>query len=80
MSDFSRTQDRKARKKHECVDCHGAIDRCERYVVYSGACEGNVYAEKVCTACAIVRQQGVTWIVTTQAPIEAQKEQRCERS
>lgn len=76
MSDFFRNQNRKARKKHECVDCHGAIEKGVRYVVYSGACEGNVYAEKVCTACAIVRRQGVTWIVKTQAPTEAQKERR----
>lgn len=76
MSDFSRAFDRKARKKHMCVDCQGAIEKGERYVVYSGACEGKVYAEKVCTACAIVRRQGVTWIVKTQAPTEAQKERR----
>jgi len=76
VSDFSLTRDRKARKKHECVDCHGAIEKGKRYVIYSGACEGNVYAEKVCTACAIIRRQGVTWVLTTSAPTEAQKERR----
>ena len=74
MSDFSHIKVRKARAEHGCVDCHGVIHKGERYAVYSGACEGNVYAEKVCTACAIVRWAGVTWILTTIAPTEAQKE------
>ncbi len=52
------------------------IEKGKRYVIYSGACEGNVYAEKVCTACAIIRRQGVTWVLTTSAPTEAQKERR----
>ena len=85
MSDFSRTQDRKARKRHECVDCHSSIEKGERYVVCSGAIEGNVYAEKVCSHCAKLRKQGVTFRicdipqsvgVLTDAPTEAQKEQR----
>ena len=85
MSDFSHIKVRKARAEHGCVDCHGVIHKGERYAVYSGACEGNMYAEKVCSHCAKLRKQGVTFCicdipqsvgVLTDAPTEAQKERR----
>ena len=89
MSDFSHIEVRKARAKHGCVDCHGVIQKGERYAVYSGACEGNMYAEKVCSPCAKLRKQGMTFRiydipqivgVLIDAPTEAQKEQRCNRN
>lgn len=51
MSDFSTQKGVCARKTHTCSECRGDIQPGDRYMVLSGAHEGQGYSFKRCAEC-----------------------------
>ncbi|MEE5088422.1 hypothetical protein V2J74_27080 [Pseudomonas alliivorans] len=51
MSDFSTQKGVCARKQHTCSECRGHIQPGERYMLLSGAHDGQGYSFKRCAGC-----------------------------
>ena len=51
MSDFVTQKSVQARKQHDCSECNGFIPVGERYMLISGAFEGQGFSFKRCGAC-----------------------------
>lgn len=61
MSDFSTTKGVRARKQHTCSECRGNIHTGTRYLLISGASEGQGYSFKRCYECHLA----FTWLELT---------------
>lgn len=51
MSDFSTQKGVRARKDHICSECRGTIKQGHRYMILSGATDGQGYSFKRCAGC-----------------------------
>ena len=48
---------RKARTEHRCCECHGVIEKGERYHYHSGVWDGSPASFKVCSDCEALREK-----------------------
>jgi len=61
MSDFITQKGVTARKQHQCGECRGIISVGERYMMISGAFEGQGFSQKRCAGC----HHAFTWLDLT---------------
>lgn len=61
MSDFITQKSVTARKPHKCVECEGNISFGDRYMLISGAFEGQGFSQKRCAGC----HHAFTWLDLT---------------
>lgn len=54
--DFFRTEERRARKSHQCTECGGAIEVGSRYTFVAGRWDGGAVSTfKICAPCTLLR-------------------------
>ncbi len=54
--EFSSTVERKARKRHVCLECRGFIEPGQKYTRNSGKFDGDIYDDKICNPCMEIRE------------------------